>query len=112
MYAALAIANGALQALKPVKKEDSPGDLEDGNEVHVLDGPSKKFKESHDRFLKSKKPTPEAAILPNLLKNVMEMQDNLSLNQRALMVVLSSFLPLGSALLMCFHILDRLRSGI
>jgi hypothetical protein len=101
-----------LQALKPLKRDDEqPGDSEDGNEVHLVDPPSKKFKERHERFQKSKKPTPEAALIPNLLKQIMEMQDNLSLNQRTLMV-LSSFIHGISASKMFFLILDRIRSGI
>ena len=88
MFAAYSLANGLLQALKPLKDDDAqPGDSEEVNEVHLVDPPSKKFKEEHKLFLKNKKTTPETAVIPNLLTNIMEMHENLALSHRSLMVL-------------------------
>jgi hypothetical protein len=88
MFAAYSLANGFLQALKPLKDDDEqPGDPEDGNEVHLVDRPSKKFKEQHELFLKNKRTTPETAFIPNLLLNIMEMHENLALSHRTLLVL-------------------------
>jgi hypothetical protein len=85
-----------LQALQPLKTDDEqPGDEEDGTEVHLLDQPSKKFKEHHKRF-QNKKPTQEAALIPNLLKHIMEMHENQALYQRT-SLVLSSFIHVVTA---------------
>jgi hypothetical protein len=90
-FAALSLANGLLQALQPLKTDDEqPGDEEDGTEVHLVDQPSKKFKEQHASFQK-KKPTPEAALVPNLLKLIVEMLQHQALYQRTILV-LSSFI--------------------
>jgi len=87
MFAAYSLANGLLQALKPIKDDDvQPGDSEE-NEVHLVDPPSKKFKEQHELFLKNKNTTHEKAVIPNLLTNIMEMNENLALSHRSLMVL-------------------------
>ena len=88
LFAACSLANGFFQALKPLKDDDEqPGDSEDGNEVHLVEPPSKKFKEQHQLFLKNKKTTPEAAVIPNLLTSIMEMHDDLALSHRTLLVL-------------------------
>lgn len=87
-FAAFALATGVVQSLKPVQKRGRPGDEEDGDdeEIGIFEEPSKQFKQALAVFKKKKSTTAEAVFLPNLIATVVDLQDNVSMHLRALMV--------------------------